>query len=283
MMIKKYSLEELTVQDFGKYGNIMNCNRIISLEEQKKIRFEILVDVDSFCRQHGIRYSLAFGTLLGAVRHKGFIPWDDDLDIMMPLPDMLRLKKEFISEKIKFCDIDTEAHYRCAFANLGYVPTYRKYGLVAKSFGVGVDIYPIIGIPDIGTQRDLFFERVALLQKKRMNYLKWNSRIIKLVPVPCVLGFDNAIKAYRDYLYNNSIPYSQSSSYYVIAGSLELKERMIYDCDLFREVIELPFEGNSFICIKKYDYYLKLRYGDYMQLPPVEERVPHHGQTYYWK
>ena len=62
----------------------------ISIEERKVVQLEMLKEINSFCKANNIRYSLAFGTLLGAVRHKGFIPWDDDVDIMMPLPDMLR-------------------------------------------------------------------------------------------------------------------------------------------------------------------------------------------------
>lgn len=70
----------------------------ITLEERKQIQLRMLIEIDAFCRKHNIRYSLAYGTLIGAIRHKGFIPWDDDVDIMMPLPDMLRFKELFKSE-----------------------------------------------------------------------------------------------------------------------------------------------------------------------------------------
>ena len=72
----------------------------ISFEKQKEIQLEMLKEIDYFCKHNSIRYSLAFGTLLGAIRHKGYIPWDDDVDIMMPYPDLIKLKRLFSSEKI---------------------------------------------------------------------------------------------------------------------------------------------------------------------------------------
>lgn len=261
----------------------MKSNQIISLEEQKKIRFEILSEVDSFCREKGIRYSLAFGTLLGAVRHHGFIPWDDDLDIMMPLPDLKRFKTEFQSDKIKFCDIDTDNNYRCAFPNLGFKATYRKGGMISSFFGVGIDVYPIIGIPEDQNLQNSFFEHAKALQQRREFYLKWQSRVTKYLPIEVIPGYVNAIKSYRDYLYDNSVPYNKAKKFYAIAAPLEIRERTTYKCDIFEKLIDLQFETGNFKCIEKFDYFLTLMYGDYMTLPPVDKRVPHHGQTYYWK
>ena len=76
----------------------MMADRLITLEQRKQIQLEMLSEIDTFCRTHGIRYMIAFGTLLGAVRHKGYIPWDDDVDISMPIDDMLRFKNEFKSD-----------------------------------------------------------------------------------------------------------------------------------------------------------------------------------------
>lgn len=261
----------------------MSNNKPIPLEEQKKIRFEILKEIDTFCREHDIKYSLAFGTLLGAVRHHGFIPWDDDLDIMMPLPDLLRLKSLFHSEKVEFCDIDTMSNYRCAFANLGYKATYRKEGMVGSFFGVGVDVQPFIGIPENPNERDSFFQQAEAYQKTREAYLLWQPRFLKLLPIKNIPGFKRAIKKYRDFLYDQSVPYEKAKSFYVIALPLKNREKSLFDRDLFDSFVDIPFEEGSFKCIAQYDYFLTHVYGDYMQLPPEKDRKPHHGQSYYWK
>ena len=101
----------------------------LKVSEIKEIQLEMLDEVDSFCRKNSIKYSLAFGTLLGAIRHKGYIPWDDDMDIVMPLPDMLRFKKEFRSKLLKYCDIETEPNYEFSFSRITYTPTYSRKGL----------------------------------------------------------------------------------------------------------------------------------------------------------
>lgn len=261
----------------------MSNKKPIPLDEQKKIRLEILKEIDIFCRENDIRYSLAFGTLLGAVRHQGFIPWDDDLDIMMPLPDLLRLKSLFHSDKIEFCDIDTMSNYRCAFANLGYKATYRKEGIIGSFFGVGIDVLPYIGVSDDVSVRDAFFKKAEKFQKTRIDFLVWQSRLLKILPIKSILGFKKAIKNYRDYLYFNSLPYDKAKAFYVIALPLEKRDKCIFSKDLFDGFVDLNFEGIRVQCIEQYDFFLTQVYGDYMQLPPIEERVPHHGQTYYWK
>ena len=100
----------------------------LSQAEIRNIQLNMLDEIDAFCRTEGIRYSMAFGTLLGAIRHKGYIPWDDDMDIIMPLPDMQVFKKKFKSKDLKYLDIDTCKHFEYHFSRIGYEPTYCKTG-----------------------------------------------------------------------------------------------------------------------------------------------------------
>ena len=254
----------------------------ISLEEKKSVQLEMLKEIDAFCRENNIRYSLAFGTLLGAIRHKGFIPWDDDVDIMMPLPDMLRFKKMFCSKTIKYCDVDTEKYYEFGFSRLANIDTYNQTGIIAKSYGVCIDLYPIVAIPKEIKERDSFFQKATVLFEHRIRLMKWKKQLVRYFPVKTIPGFKKAMKDYRDYMLN-TYDYGSTGEFYIVAGRLSIRNRTMYDFDLFEDMMEVDFEGSKFWSISKYDFFLTLMYGDYMTPPPENQRHPYHGGHYYWK
>ena len=257
-------------------------NKPITLEERKKIQLEMLKEIDSFCRSNNIRYSLAFGTLLGAIRHKGFIPWDDDVDIMMPLPDMLKFKEKFHSEVLKYCDVDTETDYEFSFSRIANTNTINKIGIIVETYGICIDVYPLISVPSEHDKREEFFNNANKIGKRRKSLVKWRSRIITRFPIRNIPGFHKSVKKYRDFMFNTE-PYGSTGMYYIIAGPLRLRNKMTYDFDMFENIIEVEFEGYKFLATAHYDKYMKLRYGDYMQLPPENQRHPYHGGNYYWK
>lgn len=255
-----------------------NARRVTN-EETRQIQLEMLDEIDAFCRQHGIRYSLAFGTLLGAVRHKGYIPWDDDVDIIMPLPDMLRFKKEFKSEKLKYCDLDTEPYYEFHFSRIVYLPTYSKRGLIAKSYGVCIDLYPVVGMPDGMEAITSFFDKEKPILDQRKKMIKWRRIAIKRIPIKSIPGFRRSVEKFtNDILY--SFPYD-NSIYKLHAGRMHLDN--VFDFDVFDKLIDLNFEGHKYLGPSEYHRYLSHCYGDYMQLPPEDKRHPYHGFVYYWK
>lgn len=260
----------------------MKTGNLITPEEKKNIQLEMLKVIDAFCRENNIKYSLAFGTLLGAIRHKGFIPWDDDVDIMMPLPDMIRFKQLFHSERIKYLDVDTEKNYEFGFSRICDLSTYKKGSLRGDSYGICIDLYPLVSIPNEMSENDSFFRKAQVLQARRLKYMKWNRYIVKRLPIDTIPGFHKAVKAFRDHLLNID-NYGKTGMYYIVAGPLNLREKMSYDFDLFDGIVDVDFENHKFCSISHYDEFLSMRYGNYMQLPPEDQRNPYHGGKYYWK
>lgn len=251
----------------------------VTLEERKRIQLDMLDEIDSFCRNHNIRYSLAFGTLLGAIRHKGYIPWDDDVDLIMPLPDMLRFKKEFKSDKLAYVDIDTVPHYEFHFSRISFLPTYNKTGLFEKSYGISIDLYPVVGMPDTEEEIQHFLKDIDPLYKKRLRLITKRSRQIKRLPFAIVPGFQSTIRRFRDVVLN-SYPYDTAKNY-LHAGSV--RRVNIIDFDVFDGIVDVEFEGHTYQSMKRYHEYLTHCFGDYMQFPPIEERRPCHVGSFYWK
>lgn len=254
--------------------------RKVTDAERRQIQLDMLKEIDHFCRTHQIRCSLSNGTLLGAIRHGGYIPWDDDVDICMPLPDMLRFKDIFASEKMKYCDIDTERHYEFAFPRIVYTPTFSLRGRFVKSYGISIDLYPVLGMPMTKKEVNVFFDEIRELLKGRRKMLAMNRRAQKYLFMNAIPGFDTSVREFKDKIF--SYPYE--GSHYLFHYGGYLKWSKVFEEDLFKEMTEVNFEGEKFMAFKKYDDYLRHLYGDYMQFPPEEQRQGYHRiNKLYWK
>lgn len=256
--------------------------RLITLEERKKIQLEMLIEIDKFCRKHNIKYMLAFGTLLGAIRHNGYIPWDDDVDISMPLEDMLRFKKEFKSERLEYIDVNQDPHFIYAFSRIAHKLSYNKNGLVTRSYGVCIDLYPTIEVSQIKEVNQTNIETIHLHYKFRNYIAKWRSRAIRYLPVPNIPFVQTIARQYKKRMMA-LFPKSNGGNFHCIAGPLTSFNTHTFNFNPFEEMIEVYFEGHKFMAPAKYHEYLTHRYGDYMQLPPEDQRRPYHSGNYYWK
>ena len=253
----------------------------IGLDERRVIQLEMLKEVDGFCRKNNIRYSLAYGTLIGAIRHKGFIPWDDDVDILMPYEDCNRFKSIFRSVKIKFCDVEREPHYEYAFPRLAYKDTYRKVGFNGTSYGVNIDVYVMQGLPPSVDEVKKYLKKCESVAKTRRFFWHLRDNLSRYFCINNLWICDFYFKKFAK-LCNGKYPYEGASFYSPVGGGCyEMKD--VYEKDLFKEMTDVSFEGLTLMAVKEYDYFLRHFYGDYMQLPPEEERVPYHGGKYYWK
>ena len=268
----------------------------IQLDELKQIELNILKQVHEICVQQGFRYFLVGGTLLGAVRHKGFIPWDDDIDIGMPRPDYEKFIDYCISNEVPFkilCNkVDKNYGYLFAKAMDPSTVLIEKSGnRYNVNLGVYIDIFPLDGLGD--TKNDA----IANMKKTRMNrellvaanwkkFARSKTRPIYQEPIRlaffCLSRF-YSFKGLISRIEAKHVPNDFDQNNYVgsVCGAYRNKEIMARE--IVSEYVDLPFEGYMFKCPHKYDEYLTNIYGDYMQLPPEEKRITHHSFDAYHK
>ena len=253
----------------------------LSTNEMKIIQLEILDDFHSFCIKEGLRYSLCGGTMIGAVRHGGYIPWDDDIDLMMPRQDYDKFISSYsskVNEVIDLSDIETCEEQFVKVSRKGTIMEDITTG--RRLWGVNVDIFPIDGMPDNYipyTERlqDLHIkvrESCPLYKAATRKPMYWKSRfllkwIFKGRPVDVLF----TKKIMNDIAHSNLPDLSPLST--VIFGDFRI---FPFQSSVFQEYDTIVFEGKPYNCIKDRDLYLTKVYGNYMQLPPIEKRVTHH-------
>ncbi len=269
----------------------------MSLREIQLFSLEILKDVHSFCVNNGIRYSLCGGTLIGAVRHSGFIPWDDDIDINMPRDDYDRFCRSYKSDKFKLISPD-DKDSRITFARVcDTALTYRESSFspwTSIDTGVWIDIFPMDGASDsfiryrIDSNLVSFF--YSLLASCRASHETFNR---------------NMSIVYRSRLFMSKLFFIPRWSRYNLFVANMLKRivlRLIcrlkfgetghwtqlscpvyprkeyHDMDGFDEFEPMLFEDTELLVFKGFHKYLTDIFGDYMTPPPIERRTSGHSQ-----
>lgn len=257
--------------------------RYITSEEMRELQLDMLVKIHDYCTTQGIRYSLGGGTLLGSVRHKGFIPWDDDVDIMMPRPDYDRFVVDFKSEHLVVQTYLNDKRYFKPFAKVyNDRTTLLEYG---SKNGVYIDIFPIDGLPeDDGLAEYIKKIQSLSVSVMRATYYHTNKgcRVyiyLKYLIKRALYPKRQASIAKMEQLLH-SCPFENSKNAGAITGRYLEKE--IMDAETFKSYISLPFEGYNLMCIAAYNKYLMQHYGDYMQLPPKEQQKPNHDFKAWW-
>lgn len=272
----------------------MNKQQIF-LDELRRLEFNLLTMVVSICDANQLRYYLGYGTLLGAVRHKGFIPWDDDIDILMPRPDYLRLI-EIIDQgnfaNMKMLSLQNEKDYFYPFAKLIDTRTilYLDCNQTEEvELGVNIDIFPLDGLPENIHKSNILLITMYVLRiiwavsnKKFPHQGKtWYIRLVKMVLAVFFkpFGYKRVLRV-MDYF---ATRYAYDSSNYIgcVVWGEGPQERI--NRKYFTNADKLEFEGKQFVVPYDYDRYLSNIYGDYMQLPPENERISQHKWQAYWK
>ncbi len=259
-------------------------NRELSFEDRKIVQLNMLIEIDKFCRDNNIKYALSCGTLIGAVRHNGFIPWDDDVDITMPYEEMIRFKTKFKSETMVYCDINTTSGYEFPFARIANTKTYSKKGLIARDYGVCIDLYPIIECSSDKSVLNFKLSECNQLFKYYVQALNWHRRLLKYLPLPSINYplYSYITKKYASF-FIDKIMEKGGGSFYQIGGPLPIFFKNYWSFDPFESLIEVQFEGHRFFSPARYNEFLTVRYGNFMKLPPENQRHPYHMFHYYWK
>jgi lipopolysaccharide cholinephosphotransferase len=262
-------------------NNTTTNKKPLTLDEKREIQLRMLDEVDAFCRKNDIRFSLACGTLLGAIRHKGFIPWDDDMDIMMPREDLEKFKRLFSSDTVSYIDINNWPFYPFATSKIVNTSTYSIPGKIVKGFGVDIDLYPIHPLPADKQFVSVFLSRGERIRKRRLPFMKWRSRFIRRFPIKTILGYSYMMRKHYNQVYSYPFPTNNVGYYFVNSGEMDWAHT--YDYDLFEQMIDIQFEGHTYMAISSWDKYLTQRYGNYMELPSEDKRHPYHGGVFYRK
>ena len=263
--------------------------RQLTLKELQSFSLGILKDVAGFCEKNGIRYSLGYGTLLGAVRHKGFIPWDDDVDIMMPREDYERFRSSYRSDKFTFIDSRNTPDCYIAFGRV--CDTEKTIATscipwITKDVGVWIDIFPVDRVPDDKETFERIYDALLILMKSNVGIRRvhtisssgfsiykrlkiWtlkkiNPRLAKRDPSAIVNDMNALI----------SLLSPEHSQHWSQLCCPDVGTNEFFRDEDINEYVSLKFEDCDFFAWKGYDRILRDSYGDYMTLPPENKRKP---------
>ncbi|MGG5343396.1 LicD family protein [Enterococcus sp. AZ192] len=271
----------------------------LTIKEVQQVSTKILVYIDQLCRKHNIEYSVFYGSLIGAERHQGYIPWDDDLDIVLTRPNYDRLIQILSKESTYLLlSLETRDNYRYTYAKLvdkrTCVETTQFYHSEDPELGVFVDIFPIDGFPVEDSIRKEFGDKCELYRYNMLASLnasyaisrtKWKAygKRVLLYPRYRKLVKQGGYDHWKKLFMNEVIKYPISGT--SLCGYIEFFDEHwgIFPTEWFEHYEDIIFEGETVRAIKDREKFLVLRYGNYMEMPPEKERVTHHPYTFYWK
>ena len=256
----------------------------ITLDELKSIEIDILKYIHDFCKQNGIQYFLMSGTLLGAVRHKGFIPWDDDIDISMKREEYEKFVKIFnnTNSRYKVITCYNNENYYLPFAKVVDNNTLLIENLDKKTnMGVFVDVFPLDTYRAQDIETGTFYKRqlglikaLTMKTSKLYKYPKTKQPIVFFMKVLTAFLSPNWFARRIDRIAQDKS--DKNGELLGCAVTLVYGKKELMDKDIFNDAVEMEFEGHYFCAPQGYKNLLENLYGDYMKLPPLEKRVTHH-------
>lgn len=249
--------------------------------------FKITKEVTKLCDKHNIKYFLIAGSLLGAVRHKGFIPWDDDMDIGMMRDDyekFLKIAEKELPKPYFLQTMQNEKNCGLIFAKVRNENT-ETYETPSKHLnlrnGIWLDIFPFDSIPDDNKKAKFHFNKIRFLNfslKTKIGY-KYDQNTLYLKIRYYIIRFFTSfisINSLKNKISKEMIKYNHTNCKRIINyGCVYSLEKEIQNKDIFNELILFNFENAKFFGPKNFNSYLMQMYGNYMKLPPKEKQKPH--------
>lgn len=249
------------------------------LRQLQLIELEMLIEVDRICRKNNIKYSLAGGTLLGAVRHKGFIPWDDDVDVVLTHEEYEKFyeacKKDLDTTRFFFQDFRNDPDYRWGYGKIRRLNTeYIKKGQehLKQKTGICMDVFDYQYLPQNSIRKKIYKLKMFCIRKTMYSALgkyaedRWIMRVwygfLSLIPIGIVQR-----ERLRELEKLNGIHSDKMSCEMFPQSKMDG-----IDSSIWSEYEDVEFEGMKFMATKKADEYLTISYGDYRSLPPLEKR-----------
>ena len=271
----------------------------LSLQEIQQESLRILRQVHAFCIANNIRYSLAYGTMIGAARHKGFIPWDNDIDIYMPRPDYERFCDSFhaaglsiISEKDKECLIN----FCRVFDTVRTAAQVHFKSSENYDGGIWIDVFPMDGAPD---NYEAFLSKMQYLRKYFVKQMYLRKSLGGKNAIKEAFGFKETCKlAFCHYLLptmaclrsvNRKLRKGAhefefgSTGHWTDYSCIFIGDNNFHLIEEWDRIEKVDFEGEKFCMLADYDAILRRRYGDYMQFPPENARKPKGNDRFFWK
>lgn len=267
--------------------------REMSMDEVKKVQFEMLQYAKKICDENDIKYYLAYGTLLGAVRHKGFIPWDDDIDISLMRSEYERFIKAVENDHHKYIRIvhmKNSKNYFGPYAMLVDTRTMINHFTLKEylidGLGVYIDVFPLDQFDDLELLKSMLKKSHQLKALNNLTMVKTfaNDKGVKKIAKMVVAPFANLIghKALCEKTEKLAEAAKKENGKYVVDLMWDPQMRWCIPVEAYADTVQLEFEGETFSAPKEYDLVLRTGYGNYMQFPPEEERVTGHNYVFYW-
>ncbi len=243
--------------------------REIGIEELRGLQLEILDYVDGFCRLHCINYTLSGGTLLGAVRHGGYIPWDDDIDIQMTRKDYKSFITSWTEENnhpFDLMSLDTRSDYLFPFSKVCDRNSVLYVGGVPTT-GVFIDIFPV---DDVSGPFDFFIRHgiVKFMYRLIDHYHRhdWINIFSNVLSERKIVSFIDKLSQMR----------VKAKCEFIFEMTSGLLCKHPIAAEVFQNYSPISFENKSYMAVSDYDSYLTSTFGDYMTPPPPGKRISHH-------